>query len=256
MNKYKALVSDIDGTLTPLAPDALPSDNVTKTIKDAVQDGLIFVLATGRPFYLVEHLVNYLGIQGFCIVDNGAAICELQSKEIVWNASLPEEHANEILEQVQHINLFRLSSDQGVIDKPEKAPNGSIRKISVHDIKPDEAERLLELVRNSFPEVVGVKAASYEGEHLLDLYFSHKDATKQHAVHEDARLENISPEEIIGVGDGHNDIALLEASGLKVAMGNAVPELKEIADYIAPSVDEDGLADVINKYFFNKYNGD
>jgi hydroxymethylpyrimidine pyrophosphatase-like HAD family hydrolase len=53
---------------------------------------------------------------------------------------------------------------------------------------------------------------------------------------------------MIGVGDGYNDFPLLEACGLKVAMGNALEDLKGIADYIAPSVDEDGVANVIEKF--------
>ncbi len=54
--------------------------------------------------------------------------------------------------------------------------------------------------------------------------------------------------EIIGVGDSYNDFPLLMACGLKVAMGNAAPELKEIADYIAPTVEEDGVVDVIKRF--------
>ena len=50
------------------------------------------------------------------------------------------------------------------------------------------------------------------------------------------------------VGDGYNDFPLLLAGGLKVAMGNAVSDLKKIADYIAPTVDEDGVATVIEKF--------
>lgn len=45
-----------------------------------------------------------------------------------------------------------------------------------------------------------------------------------------------------------NDLPLFEASGFKVAMGNACPELKAVADYIAPSVTEDGLAHVVDRY--------
>ena len=93
-----------------------------------------------------------------------------------------------------------------------------------------------------------IKAASYKGDHLVDVYFSHSNATKQHAVFELANILGISNDEIIGIGDGYNDFPLLMGSGLKVAMGNAVSELKEIADYIAPTVDDDGLADVISKY--------
>ena len=50
------------------------------------------------------------------------------------------------------------------------------------------------------------------------------------------------------MGDGYNDFPLLMACGLKIAMGNAVPELKAIADFIAPSVEEDGVATVIEKF--------
>lgn len=57
---------------------------------------------------------------------------------------------------------------------------------------------------------------------------------------------------MIGVGDGYNDFPLLMSCGLKIAMGNAIEELKDIADYIAPSVDEDGLAKVIDKYYLNQ----
>ena len=53
---------------------------------------------------------------------------------------------------------------------------------------------------------------------------------------------------MIGVGDGYNDFPLLMACGLKVAMGNAVPELKAIADYIAPTVADDGIVDVIKTF--------
>jgi len=63
-----------------------------------------------------------------------------------------------------------------------------------------------------------------------------------------AKILGIDTHEIIGIGDGYNDFPLLMACGLKVAMGNAVEDLKAIADYIAPTVSQDGVADVINKF--------
>ena len=54
---------------------------------------------------------------------------------------------------------------------------------------------------------------------------------------------------MVGVGDSYNDFPLLMACGLKAAMGNSVKEILDIADYVAPSVDDDGLANVIEKYF-------
>ncbi len=64
-----------------------------------------------------------------------------------------------------------------------------------------------------------------------------------------ARRLGIRHEEIVAIGDQDNDRSLLEAAGLRVAMGNAVPELKALADLIAPSVSEDGVAWAIREAF-------
>ena len=63
-----------------------------------------------------------------------------------------------------------------------------------------------------------------------------------------AELNGIETSQIIAAGDSYNDIPLLEACGLRIAMGNAVPELKALADYVAPSVDQDGLATAIDEF--------
>lgn len=75
--------------------------------------------------------------------------------------------------------------------------------------------------------------------------------SKLHAISDIFKILNIESHEAIGVGDSYNDYPLLMACGLKIAMGNAVSELKEIADFIAPSVEDDGVATVIEKYILN-----
>ena len=82
---------------------------------------------------------------------------------------------------------------------------------------------------------------------------TNSEVSKQHAIIEVAKILGIETHEIIGIGDGYNDFPLLMACGLKVAMGNAVPELKAIADYIAPSVEDDGVADVIEKFILHQH---
>ena len=61
----------------------------------------------------------------------------------------------------------------------------------------------------------------------------------------------ISREETIAVGDGASDVKTFEFAKLKIAMGNAEPELIRISDYIAPPVNEDGLIEIINKFILN-----
>ncbi|MGH7245314.1 MAG: HAD family hydrolase, partial [Candidatus Levyibacteriota bacterium] len=82
----------------------------------------------------------------------------------------------------------------------------------------------------------------------VDALISHVGATKQHGIMEVAKFLGIETKDMIGVGDGYNDFPLLLSCGLKIAMGNAVTDLKAIADYVAPSVEEDGVADIIEKF--------
>ena len=76
--------------------------------------------------------------------------------------------------------------------------------------------------------------------------------TKQQAIEHAIKILHVHPEEIVAVGDGENDIPMILAAGMGVAMGNAAEGLKSVADYIAPSVEDDGLAHVIEKFFLNQ----
>ncbi len=92
---------------------------------------------------------------------------------------------------------------------------------------------------------------SHEDPKRFGIMIGHTEATKQHGIQQVAKHLGINTHEMIGIGDGYNDFPLLMACGLKVAMGNAVDELKAIADYIAPPVTKDGVADVIEKYILH-----
>jgi hydroxymethylpyrimidine pyrophosphatase-like HAD family hydrolase len=85
-------------------------------------------------------------------------------------------------------------------------------------------------------------------EGLTDLTITHKNGSKEHGIKQLIKTLGFAKEEIIAVGDGMNDLPLFKACGFRVAMGNANPELKAIADYVAPNVEDDGIVDVIEKF--------
>jgi hydroxymethylpyrimidine pyrophosphatase-like HAD family hydrolase len=114
------------------------------------------------------------------------------------------------------------------------------------DISPDLEKIILDEF-SSIPTLATHKIPHPENNKIF-IDITHARATKQLGVFELAKILDIETHEIIGVGDGHNDFPMLMACGLKVAMGNAVDDLKAIADYIAPTVDNDGVADVIEKF--------
>ena len=111
----------------------------------------------------------------------------------------------------------------------------------------------IDAIENKLSQIpnIAVHKLSSKWENKYELSVTYVGATKETAIHEVAQLLRITPQEIISVGDGHNDIPLLMACGLKIAMENAVDELKSIADFIAPSVDEDGVITVIKKFIIS-----
>ena len=199
----------------------------------------------------MEHLVTHLNLSTPIITDNGALIVDSKTNNILWEVMLERTEALQILDlaTIKQNHRAYISTDMGIFEYAKEIPGSAkIRKITIHNISMDQANQLTKEIEQIFKNLSIVKAVSGEDGHLVDLYFSHAQATKQHAVIKFAKLVGITPSEIIGIGDGYNDFSLLMACGLKVAMGNAVEEVKAIADYIAPSVDDDGIADVIEKF--------
>jgi len=80
------------------------------------------------------------------------------------------------------------------------------------------------------------------------IFVTHVKADKEHAVHELLKLTGSDKKHTLAIGDGNNDLPLFRAAGVKVAMGNASKTLKAAADYVVPSVSEDGFAVAIRRY--------
>lgn len=244
------MISDIDGTLGPVALMPYPSAKVAVSIKKAIGQGLVFSLATGKPFSLVEYLIDHLHLRAPVIVDNGAAIYDSATKKLLVEYCIENREAQQILSLImQYSKEYRVScSNENYKNIQEISNNMHVRKFVILDLSLSQADALIIKVNQQFKNLHVVKTSSDLGKQFYSVYISSADATKQHAVLSFAELMGITPKEIIGIGDHYNDFPLLMACGLKVAMGNAVPELKAIADYVAPSVENDGLADVLEKF--------
>jgi HAD superfamily hydrolase (TIGR01484 family) len=243
---YKALMLDLDGTTICNSSDALPSDRVIDAVKKA-QQKLSVCIATGRPLWRAQPVLDALHISSPVILLDGSQILEGSTKKLLYECPLRKKDISEILTILEPyhdrlaIDEKKRSVDYSSSYKPSNVFNFLVKGLSMHEANT--------IIRNlSHIETVTThKALSWkEGKVILNI--SHILATKQHAIFEAAKLLEIETHEIIGVGDGYNDFPLLMACGLKIAMGNAVSELKDIADYIAPNVEEDGVAHVIEKF--------
>ncbi len=248
--QYKALVVDFDRTLIT-SKDALPREKVKKAIEIAKNVKHIQVsIATARPFNKISKVTRELGLSGYSIVSGGAQLVDVSTGQYYYEYPLSAELAITIAKEILAIDSsIRLWIQDNGIDYPFDAIYKPRKPFIVVANALDPARALV--IRDKlkqYSEIFCTRVPSFiSGK--VDINVSHKYATKKHGIETIAKILDISKKEIVGAGDGYNDFPLLQASGLRVAMGNAVPELKAIADFVAPTVEEDGIATVINTYF-------
>jgi hydroxymethylpyrimidine pyrophosphatase-like HAD family hydrolase len=242
---YKAIMLDVDDTIVPLGIDNLPSKRVMEAMTKA-RKRIHVCLVTARTLRASMKLLSHLKLSGPCVLSNGTQIYDPVKRKIIHEVFMPAEVVPQILEIGKQYNTkFRL------YDGEKEAPycRSRTKKVVSMYIPEIELDQVDSVVRalSVVPQVSIQKLQAWDTRYLAILV-TNKQASKLHGIVEVARILNIKTEEIIGVGDGYNDFPLLMACGLKIAMGNAVPELKAIADFVAPSVDEDGVATVIEKF--------
>ncbi|MBP9813548.1 HAD family phosphatase [Candidatus Woesebacteria bacterium] len=248
--KYKAIFLDVDGTCVVHGVDNLPSVRVVDAVTQCIQMGVPVGLATSRPLRSVIAIINHLKLTSYCVISSGSQIYDPRTSQIVSEKLIPRESIAQIWEIAQkanqHVKLFdginEVNMDQGAI--PAKVMGMWFPKL--------EPSILLD-IDEQIKQLKGVATHRMEawedGYDCLDI--TNSEASKQHGVLDVCAMLGIQTSECIGVGDGYNDFPLLLACGLKIAMGNAVPELKAVADFVAPTVREDGVATVIEKFILN-----
>lgn len=248
--KYKALFLDVDGTIVPYDFYAVPSDRLTQAIHKA-QEKVTVCLVTGRSYISLHDVLEKLEFEtGYLVADNGARVMDLASKELLYDKPLESEDVEKISEILwkENVEFFLKEGDDANFNKPphtKGTPYGTVYNFYMHEtITEERADEIYKKVA-VIPTVTPYKSKHAHG---YGVNIQHTQATKLHGVEVVMKKLGIKREEIIACGDSYNDFPLLMTAGLKVAMGNAIPELKDIADFVAPSVYDDGVATVIEKY--------
>lgn len=236
---------DVDGTIIPYDKNALPSQRVTDAINKAGKYIHVGV-ATSRPAFMLAHIIDHLNLSGPSIINAGAQILDTKTMHVVWEQILSIKDVKTIYQRMKKFDVpLLVNEDHHDIFLSERFPKKPIL-VLVQNLTHKKADAVIDELYK-IPTIALHKVPSLK-RHLVDVIITHAYATKQHGILESARILGIDTHEIIAVGDGYNDFPLFMAAGLRIAMGNAVPELKEIADYIAPSVENDGVAHVIEKF--------
>jgi len=250
-NNYKALIIDVDGTLVPNSRDGKPSLKVQQAIQKASKQ-LHIGIASGRPLFLLNEIFDTLSLTGPSIIRGGAQIYDATTKTILWEKAIKKDALTEAARTIWGLgHELRMDGEKEevTLTKSNFPKNVDVFELFVPMLNESQAD----LATSKLSQISTLaihKVPDWTRGFALNI--THASATKQHGILEVAQTLGIETHEIIAIGDGGNDLPLLMACGLRVAMGNAFAELKAIADYIAPSVTEDGVADVIDKFILKR----
>lgn len=265
---YQMLVLDLDGTLTN------SEKKITAPTREALikiqENGKKVVLASGRPINGVLPLAEELELHRFgsyILSFNGARITDCASKQTIYNKTLPASVIAPICEiTAQFPGLDIITYDDTNIFSGI-APNEYTQKESLINSMPviqlnnlagqiDFPVNKLLIPGDPLLLEQAMVPLQKKFHSLLNIYRSEpffleimpQNIDKAHSLQKLLLSLGLSAEEMICCGDGYNDISMIEYAGLGVAMANAQSVVKDSADFITHSNDEDGILHVINQF--------
>ncbi len=251
--KYKLLVCDVDGTLIPNTQHGMPSEKVITAIEKANKK-INVSIATARSHAQIMHIINPLKLVAPCIITGGAQIIDPTTKKILLEKTISHKDIEEITQIGARMNvLFTIADaayEEEIIYSKEYKPKRPLDMYS-QPLEIKKAQKFIEKISH-ISTIEAHKALGWEEKEKVHIVLTNPEASKQYGVLEISKMLGIKKEEIIGVGEGYNDFSFLMSCGTKIAMGNAIDAIKQIADYVVPSVEEDGIAYLIEKFILSK----
>ena len=239
---YAALLADLDGTL---AADETISPRVAAAVRRVAQ--LVPVsIATGRRTADVVYYARQLGLTAPQISNGGATLIDPVSAELLWNSSLPQVRARQIIGLAEDWGMpFIATHPAGDTTTVAGISHWDLTRISAMDLPESRADQLAAQFSDASDLHVVKVYLHYNGWWAVD--FTAAGVHKGEAAAQLARRLGVKPAQIIAAGDSFNDLPMLEIAGLSIVMASAPPELRSIAHYVAPPVEADGLAVAIEE---------
>ncbi|PTL39527.1 Cof-type HAD-IIB family hydrolase [Alkalicoccus saliphilus] len=244
MNNYdiKMAVLDMDGTL--LQNDHTISHDNREAVKKALENGVEVIIATGRSLQAVDMFADELSLKDYIITGNGSEIWHLSGPELIERSSLKAELVEAMWEIRNAYGTRHWAASVGKVWKQEMPDNLKDLEwlkfgfdMDSMEIKKEVLKKLEQLegleITNSSPLNIEVNA---EGVH------------KAGAIETLLEFKNLSFNEVMAVGDSLNDISMIQAAGIGVAMGNAQDVVKEKADFITTANGDHGVAEAFRKF--------
>ncbi len=267
---------DLDGTaLDPLGRITVREE---RALRRAMSMGVHIVVATGRAFHsLPDEVLDFDGIE-YAVTSNGAQVTRLKDKKLIYENCIGTASACAIADILEKsdVRTEAFTDGRAYIDRREfeairdgiettrnrryvlstripvdnifdfiREHSVRIENISINYPSDEAKDRFTEVLKR-IPEVTLTSSFSLNSE------IGGATASKADGLSHLMEKLGISREVLMACGDSPNDGAMIRMAAIGVAMGNAVAEVKEMADYVTASNSEDGVAKAIERFVLNE----
>ncbi|MEA2574084.1 MAG: hypothetical protein QOH93_1382 [Chloroflexia bacterium] len=267
----KLLALDLDGTL--FTDDLIVSERARNAISAAQKRGVLVTLATGRMFTSASKIAHEVGIVAPLICYQGALIQHNGTGEVLYHKTVPIPLAHEIVTAAQrrglHLNVY-LGDKLYIAHMTEGARyytqiNYGLQANEVGDLHAwldeqaelgptklvivtpaEQTDAVLEEFTHEYGEQLQVTKS-----HPRFTEFTNKECSKGRALAYLAEYSGIARDEVMAIGDGHNDLDMLQWAGYGLAMPTAPQSVLDIAHGVCLPIADDGAAEAIERFILN-----
>jgi len=267
--KYKLLVVDVDGTLVDKKHAISAEDR--KALAKASNLGIQVSLCTGRAPQACTNILKQLSLAGYHTFFDGALVANLEVTKQIYVQHLSQAVVKQAIE-FAHLNDLTFDLYTTAQYFVERETWSAIAHREFFGIEPTITDFTKLWSQEKIIKIGLVATSAQEGEKVRNFCLHFNDSCHFHRVRTPSfsgvdftnvvapgvskgkALEVLAPylgiplSKVIAIGDGTNDISLLSAAGLAIAMDNAPDEVKLAADHITLAVDHSGIAAAINKF--------
>lgn len=260
----KLFVSDLDGTMLPHGK-TVATENI-EAVRRAGDSGIVVSIATGRMYRTAYPVAKSLGIDVPIISYNGSVIKTTEGK-IYEENFVDKDVVADIVEFCRQKNWYiQLYSDDNLYyvessaksdfyEESQQATGVAVgwkglfklvagnAKLLLISSGREETEEWEQAIKERFGYMVDITSSNANFVEILP-----KGVSKASALRKLAGFLDVDILDTMAIGDAHNDLSMLRAAGKGIAMGNAVPEVKSVADYETLTCEEHGLAMAIYRY--------